>query len=264
MEGSTLFERTVAEVRVSVTSYAAGAHIDGHVHPLPYISAVLSGSYTEINCRKPQYCAPSRVLFHPAGERHADHMHAGPARCLNLEFLSGWTADALHQLRLANAASQVDRILALLQGDRLELEGSVVELLALLKREIQAEAEEAEGRRWMDKAYHVLAEVSSGGAAPITEAAKRIGVHRTHFWRRCRLAGGPPPRDLIIAARTRMAAERLILTDTSLARVAAECGFFDQAHFTRQFKMNVGMTPSDFRKWFVREREETRIQYAAS
>jgi len=40
----------------------------------------------------------------------------------------------------------------------------------------------------------------------------------------------------------------LLAQDFSVTYVANETGFFDQTHFTNQFKQHVGVTPSTYRK----------------
>jgi transcriptional regulator GlxA family with amidase domain len=36
-------------------------------------------------------------------------------------------------------------------------------------------------------------------------------------------------------------------TDTSIAKVAARCGFYDQAQLTRHFGRFIGLTPAQYR-----------------
>ncbi|MEZ5950821.1 MAG: helix-turn-helix domain-containing protein [Planctomycetaceae bacterium] len=44
-------------------------------------------------------------------------------------------------------------------------------------------------------------------------------------------------------------ARRLLETsDYSLAKIAADCGFYDQSHFSRQFKESTGLAPLAYRK----------------
>jgi AraC family transcriptional regulator len=47
--------------------------------------------------------------------------------------------------------------------------------------------------------------------------------------------------------RLELAARELACTEKPLAQVAAECGFYDQSHFTHAFKRRFRMTPMTFR-----------------
>jgi AraC-like DNA-binding protein len=57
---------------------------------------------------------------------------------------------------------------------------------------------------------------------------------------------GVAPKWVVRRFRLQAAAEMLALGDTSVATVAAELGYYDQAHFTRDFKKVVGMTPLEY------------------
>ena len=59
-------------------------------------------------------------------------------------------------------------------------------------------------------------------------------------------AFGITPHAYVLARRLDLARER-ILDGEPLASVAAEVGFFDQAHLTRRFKRFLGVTPGRFR-----------------
>ncbi len=59
---------------------------------------------------------------------------------------------------------------------------------------------------------------------------------------------GLTPLWLIRRRRLHEAAERLRDGTTTLATIAAELGFADQAHFSRDFKASTGMTPGEFER----------------
>jgi AraC-like DNA-binding protein len=56
---------------------------------------------------------------------------------------------------------------------------------------------------------------------------------------------------LLGESRRRMAAWRLIATTTSLSEVGFFSGYSDQAHFTRDFRSRVGLTPAQYRREFA-------------
>jgi AraC-like DNA-binding protein len=57
---------------------------------------------------------------------------------------------------------------------------------------------------------------------------------------------GVAPKWVVRRFRLQAAAEMLALGSASIASVAAELGYYDQAHFTRDFKRVVGMTPVEY------------------
>jgi AraC-like DNA-binding protein len=54
--------------------------------------------------------------------------------------------------------------------------------------------------------------------------------------------------DYILRLRLLMARRRLRTTTDAVGRIATECGFYDQAHFTRAFRKYTGQTPLDYRR----------------
>lgn len=79
------------------------------------------------------------------------------------------------------------------------------------------------------------------------DAALRLGVDLRTLQRRFRDAVGVSPKWVIGRYRLHEAAERLRGPDApTLAVLAAELGYFDQAHFARAFKAAVGQAPRRF------------------
>lgn len=87
----------------------------------------------------------------------------------------------------------------------------------------------------------------SGGSLPIGELAAELGTSRRHLTRRFHHQVGLPPKGLTRVLRfqraARMYAER---PGTSWSRIAAECGYYDQAHLNADFRALAGCTPSEF------------------
>jgi AraC-like DNA-binding protein len=79
------------------------------------------------------------------------------------------------------------------------------------------------------------------------DAAAAIGVDLRTLQRRFRRYVGASPKWVIQRYRLHEAAERLKLAEPpSLAALAVELGYADQAHFARDFKAMVGRTPREF------------------
>lgn len=75
------------------------------------------------------------------------------------------------------------------------------------------------------------------------------GINRRAFERRYRTETGFSPRQLRELQRIALARYRLTITPTlSLTDLALDSGFFDQAHFTRQFQKITGQTPGQYQQ----------------
>jgi AraC-like DNA-binding protein len=74
------------------------------------------------------------------------------------------------------------------------------------------------------------------------------GLSKWHFARAFKQSVGTPPHFYLLQRRLERAQQLLAETDLSLAQIALRIGFSDQSHFSRRFRMFVGMTPRSFRR----------------
>jgi AraC-like DNA-binding protein len=84
----------------------------------------------------------------------------------------------------------------------------------------------------------------------IETLAKKSGLSWSQFQRRVRSITGLTPRQLLTKSRIEMAAEALRTTEEPLSNIAFDCGFYDQAAFSRQFRSATGLTPGEYRRAF--------------
>ncbi len=85
----------------------------------------------------------------------------------------------------------------------------------------------------------------------VGELAALVRLSLSHFHRRFKVTFGEPPALYIMRQRMRLAQALLIKTGAPLSHVALECGLCDQAHFSRAFRRNVGISPRVFRRQFA-------------
>jgi AraC-like DNA-binding protein len=101
------------------------------------------------------------------------------------------------------------------------------------------------------------AEVSTGSSAarPLDEVISQSGLSVRHFRRLCVERAGVSPKYLSRILRFRRAAHRIVamrgfgqgaLAQPSWADFAVACGYYDQAHFIREFQEFAGCTPGRF------------------
>ena len=87
-------------------------------------------------------------------------------------------------------------------------------------------------------------------ALRIETLAQKSGLSWSQFQRRVRNITGLTPRNLLTKTRVEAAAQALLNTTDPLSVIAIDCGFYDQAAFSRQFRFATGLTPSEYRKAF--------------
>jgi AraC-like DNA-binding protein len=87
---------------------------------------------------------------------------------------------------------------------------------------------------------------SDPGLSTVAELCRRTGVSERRLQRTLRRYLGLSPKWLIQRRRLHEATDRLKHGTTSLAGLAVELGYTDQAHFTRDFRRVTGYTPGAF------------------
>lgn len=110
-------------------------------------------------------------------------------------------------------------------------------LLALLSQNGRTDAA-------VDRALQLID--ASGGQVRVSHLAAEIGVSCRHLTRQFQRAVGVSPKEFGRISRF-LRAVRLLTAGKhrSLADVALDCGFYDQAHFNHDFRELAGMSPGD-------------------
>ena len=80
------------------------------------------------------------------------------------------------------------------------------------------------------------------------ELATLAGLSLFHLARAFRRSFGDSPRRYILRRKMERAQGLMLRTDGSLADIALDCGFGDQAHFGRLFRQFVGESPGAWRR----------------
>lgn len=81
-----------------------------------------------------------------------------------------------------------------------------------------------------------------------TELAAVARLSLSHFGRAFRRSFGVPPHSYVLARRVARARTLMSASEEPLAQVAASCGFFDQAHFSKIFRQIERTSPNDWRR----------------
>jgi transcriptional regulator GlxA family with amidase domain len=94
---------------------------------------------------------------------------------------------------------------------------------------------------------HAFAQlVRSHGAVPVAELVRATGWSRRHLGARFREHVGLAPKAFGRVLRFRHAARELVRSDgRSLAEIALDCGYYDQAHLNRDFREFSGRSPTE-------------------
>jgi transcriptional regulator GlxA family with amidase domain len=86
------------------------------------------------------------------------------------------------------------------------------------------------------------------GSIQVEDLAMAAGLSVHHFARAFKQTIGVSPHRYLVQQRVERAAQLLGATDRSLSEIAAEVGFADQSHFSKNFNRVTGSTPNAFRR----------------
>ncbi|WP_162623044.1 helix-turn-helix domain-containing protein [Billgrantia lactosivorans] len=82
----------------------------------------------------------------------------------------------------------------------------------------------------------------------VKEMAAEARLSLSHFSHAFKLTFGEPPLAYVTRRRLARACEMMLAGNAPLSRIAHDCGFYDQSHFTRHFHRRLGMTPQRWRR----------------
>jgi AraC-like DNA-binding protein len=176
---------------------------------------------------------------------------AGVARAISIRFKPGWSAplfgvaantltDRIVSLEELWGRSAGDLCLELLAAPNLPV---VIDRLdqALALRTRQT-FEPASGRL-----VRQAVRLFEGGEARVESVAERLGVTSRHLRRTFTESVGIGPKEYARTVRLQRAL-RSAATSKDWARIAADAGYYDQAHLIADFRQLVGFTPGAFFK----------------
>lgn len=116
--------------------------------------------------------------------------------------------------------------------------------------DLSAEADKPAGRLTQAQMNKLTALVTSRAdcRVSIADMAAAVGLSESWFASVFKQTTGMPPHQWQMARRIELSQHLLEAGELSIAQIAAQMGFSDQAHFTKAFRQAVGHTPAAWRR----------------
>lgn len=258
--GKTSQTLTANEFRFTEKAYASCAKLPAHAHELSHFCLVLAGNYKERIGSREFERTPLALVFYPPDVSHAEeHLTSGRHFLVEIGFAGlervlDYGAH-LHEPVLLNgeaplwlAARMYKEFSERDEFSALALESISTELLIAASRQ-HARKAESNAPGWLENVKEYLHENFTAPPG-LSELAKAAGVHPTHLARVFRQFEHCTAGEYVRRIRLKHARQKMVSTNDPLVQIALESGFSDQAHFTRSFKREMGMTPTEFRRNF--------------
>jgi AraC family transcriptional regulator len=133
--------------------------------------------------------------------------------------------------------------------------GAILEATSLLRRQmdpqpVEAAADDGKGHLLAWQARKVLDHIDRHitSRVLVSDLCALVWRSEAHFSRSFRGTFGYSPHAFVVRRRVELAAKYMLQTDMSLSDIAIGCGFADQAHLSKQFRVVTGGTPAAWRR----------------
>jgi len=244
----------VGPYRLTEARYAPDQQLPRHEHAFPSWTLLLAGSFEEIFSRETLVCRTGSVLTKPSTADHSNRYGPVGAHCLLIEACSSpaSVADVFAEPRIFSVgvvpvvAQRIHREFRSQDSLRgIMLEALLVELTTASAR-VSSSAHRLSRKRWLNSVRDQLEE-NFRRPPSLSELAAIHRVHPVYLCQEFRAAFGVNVGEFVRAVRFEWARASLVSGDRSIADVALAAGFSDQAHFSRDFKRRMGMSPRRYR-----------------
>jgi AraC family transcriptional regulator len=256
--GRPLAQREFEGFAVSLGSHPPRETIPVHRHQDTYQWCLtLEGGFEEFVGARVAACGAGSLLIRPPDCVHANRFSGMRGICLNLFPRAAWldkhgfaglSDTYVHQRTRRLWARGREIAAALRRADAhsaCEVEALVLELLSSATRldDLTRQGHPP----WLAAAVDFI-ETHPDKSVGLGELARCTGVSAGHLARAFRARFGKSVGAFARERRLARAAALLRESRQPLAEVGAAAGFYDQAHFTRAFKAQFGITPAAFRQ----------------
>ncbi|WP_163409853.1 helix-turn-helix domain-containing protein [Flavobacterium ajazii] len=236
--------------------------VDWHYHENPYFTFILQGNVLEGNRKEIYHCSAGSLLFHNWDDAHYNIKPPGFTRGFQIEieqkWLSQWGLDT-YDLQGSFAIKNPDVKLifyklfreSLLQENTCQLATESLLLGAFDNLKSQNKIQTGPAPFWVNSLRELLHEETHKNLS-LSYLSELFDLHPVHLSRYFPKFFGCSLGEYLRKIKVEKSLALLSHHNKSLVEIALDAGFSDQSHFNRCFKENIGLTPLEYRKCFLR------------
>ena len=198
-----------------------------HVHQRPYAALVLAGCYEEAGDTGRHRVGAGDVIFHEAFEAHLDRVPGPGAEVLNLPLPADFVVPSC-----LGRTNNADTIVALAENDQREAAALLLSSVEMLEPQYED---------WPDD---LAAALIGDASVSFSRWSEETGISAWSLSRGFAQIFGISPSAFRARVRAQQAWKTIRGSDEPLADIAAQYGFADQSHMTRDVKKITGRCPS--------------------
>lgn len=247
-----------SDAQLVVTSYQPQSRVGSHSHKFNLVGMLTHGAMDEsIGTQQKYNCRPFDIGLQPAGVNHSNRIGNHGLRSVMILFNDSFA----ERLGVKSAHLKSYRFLRQCVAVRLgmylyerimsgrvsqdEFCSVVQEMFRNIVR--QRDVEMAKKPGWLIKVLGVTAANKNWSLESVDTLARNAKCHPDYFSRCFKKHFGETYGNFKSRNRVCHAARMLAGTTISPAEIAMECGFSDQSHMTRMFKVHMGTPPARLR-----------------
>lgn len=227
--------------------------VPAHTHSGRHLMVVTEGVIADESEGATRFAGVGTARFSPHEQLHAVHVLEAPFSCVLITLRDYTRAQfptvgsyVTRSAISADAGVIADQLDADDAAATVAVTGLVWHLLARSNLSVQYEETPA-APEWLTEICAVVRARCTAALDP-RALARHAGVHPAHLSRAFRRHFGRTLRDYVRECRVQRAVIALERSDATISSIAADTGFADHAHLSRDLRWLTGQTPSDVRR----------------
>ncbi len=231
---------------VSLVSYNEKVSEEWHYHENIHLSSILVGGNRESRKNNDLTVVPGKIMTYRAGEIHRNRNTAHPSLNLNIELLPNFFDDRILFSNLKHDdfsyLSTIKIYHELSINDAFSTQ-SIHEMITALFSEFPSEYMP----KWIDE-LKTLINDRWYEFLTLEDISNELHLHPVSISKGFSKFTGSTLSNYMRIVKMKRAVQLVFDTELSLTEIAHTCGFSDQSHMCRLFKLHTGFSPKSLRR----------------